>query len=242
VAYNRYDESGGIHVWRVDLDGSRAKALITDAPSQIQDVARNGSVVTFLKLDAEAAVWVMPLDGGAARSLGSRTGMGLISPDGSRILVSQLTRGEGGLERPEFQIVPAGGGAATASFRLPEQADSLAWGPDGDSMTFIDRADPAWNLYRIRLPGGKPEPVTHFTDGRCTSFEWSPDGSRLAVERRIADTSNAWVTATDGSKPVQATHFPNDEIFGLRWSQDGKSVVVSAGKRSSDAVLIRNFR
>jgi len=28
----------------------------------------------------------------------------------------------------------------------------------------------------------------------------------------------------------------------MDWSKDGKSIVVDSGKRSSDALLIRNFR
>ena len=31
-------------------------------------------------------------------------------------------------------------------------------------------------------------------------------------------------------------------VFGLDWTKDGKLVAINAGKRSSDAVLIRNFK
>jgi len=242
VVFDRYDSEGGIHVWRVELDGSHAKALTPNAPAQITDVARDGSIVTYVQLDKERAVWVMSGDGGSPRSLGPGTSGGLISPDGTRILVTRLTPGEGGLVRPVAEVIPAAGGTAVSSFPFPALAVNPAWSPDGDSLTYIDQNDPTWNLYRLRLSGGKPERVTHFTDGRCTAFDWSPDGSRLAVARRIGDGSNIWITAADGSKPVQLTRFQGDEFFGLQWSKDGQSVVVNAGKRSSDAVLIRNFR
>jgi Tol biopolymer transport system component len=241
VVYDRYDADGGFHVWRVDLDGSHARVLTPSASAQIADVAHDGSILTFSQLDNDSAIWVISGNGGSPRSLGPRTGGGLISPDATRIVVFELATGEGGLIRPIVHVLPAAGGAEVASFPLPARANP-AWSPDGASLTFVDEKDAAWNLGRIRLTGGPVERVTHFTDGRCTAFEWSPDGSRLAVARRIGDASNVWITAADGSKPVQVTRFQGDEVFGLHWTKDGKSVVVSAGKRSSDAVLIRNFR
>ena len=109
-------------------------------------------------------------------------------------------------------------------------------------MTFLDQTDPSWNIARLRLPTGKPEPVTRFAEGRCKDYRWAPDGSRIAVVRYIGETENVWITMPDGSKPVQVTRFPADQIFGLEWTADSKSLVVSVGKQSNDAVLIRNFR
>ena len=140
------------------------------------------------------------------------------------------------------EVVPAAGGAAVAGFPFPAQTTNPAWSPDGASLTYIDQSDPSWNLGRIRLIGGTSERVTHFTDGRITAFAWSPDGRRLAAARKVGDASGVWVTAADGSNPVPVARFQGDEVFGLAWSQDGKHVVINAGKRSSDAVLIRNFR
>jgi Tol biopolymer transport system component len=242
VIYDRWDSDGGIHVWRIDFDGSHAKALTPSAPAQIADVARDGSVVTYIQLDSERTIWAMAGDGSSPRSLGSGTSRGLISSDGKRILVTRLATGAGGLIHPEAEVVPAVGGEAIARFPIPAQADGLAWSPDGASFTFIDRSDPAWNLATIRLNGGAPERLTRFDDGRITQFRWSPDGTRLATARKVGDAAGVWVTAADGSKPVPIARFQGDDIFGLDWTRDGKQVVINAGKRSSDAVLIRNFR
>jgi serine/threonine protein kinase/Tol biopolymer transport system component len=242
VAFNRYGSDGGMQVWRVDLDGSHAKALTPNVSAQIADAAKDGSVVTYVQLDNAQSIWLVPGDGGAPRNLGAGTGLGLISPDASRIFVARLTPGEGGLVRPVADILPANGGTAVASFPLPARAASPAWSPDGASLTFVDQADPAWNLARIRLPGGATEPVTHFIDGRITAFQWSPDGTHLACARKVGETAGVWVTAADGSKPVQVARFQGDEVFALDWTNDGKHVAINAGRRSSDAVLIRNFR
>ena len=242
VVYDRYDASG-IHVWRVDLDGSHAKLLTPKAPAQARDVGRDGGLMTYVQLDGEGAIWVMPLNGGVPRSLGPKTTAGLISPDGKRILVIELTTSQGGLVLPSVKIVPADGSSAGTDLSLPQQAmGTLTWSSDGTSLTFIDETDPSRNLFRVRLSGGAPERITRFTDGRCTAFEWSPDGSKVALVRRIGDSSNVWIAAADGSKAAPITRFQGDDIFGIRWSKDGKHVVVNARRRSSDAVLIRNFR
>ena len=241
VVYDRYEEDGSVHVWRMGFDGA-SKELTPDWPAQVGDASPDAEVVVAFRANTGDPIWIVPLGGGAARSLGEKVRMALVSPDGSKLFVVRMAPGEGGLLRPSYEVVPTAGGATLASLRLPEQVANIAWSRDGASVTFIDRADPNWNLYRVRLSGGKPEGVTRFTEGRCVQFEWSPDGSRLAVARRIGDDTSVWFTAPDGSKPVQATRFQDQEIFGLHWTRDGKSVVFSAGKRSNDAVLIRNFR
>ena len=70
----------------------------------------------------------------------------------------------------------------------------------------------------------------------------SPDGTRLAVIRRTDEGSNVWVTGPDGSRPTQVTQLSAADVFALRWLPDGRRLVVSAGKLSRDAVLIRSFR
>jgi dipeptidyl aminopeptidase/acylaminoacyl peptidase len=109
-------------------------------------------------------------------------------------------------------------------------------------MTFRNRTDPAWNVYRQEASGKEPAPVTRFTDGRITSYQWSPDGSRLALIRRTDEGANVWVTGKDGSRPAQVTQLPSSDVFFVRWLPDGRHLAVSAGKLSRDAVLIKNFR
>jgi len=62
------------------------------------------------------------------------------------------------------------------------------------------------------------------------------------VTRRVGPATNVWVTAADGSQPVQVTQFTTGDIFSADWMPDSRRLVMSAGKRSVDAVLIRSFR
>jgi Tol biopolymer transport system component len=109
-------------------------------------------------------------------------------------------------------------------------------------MLYLDPADPAWNVARASLEGTPPERVTRFEEGRITQLAPSPDGERLALVRKIGDDTNVWLTGIDGSQPVQVTRFPGEEVLGIRWKPDGTRLLVVAGRRSSDAVLIRGYR
>ena len=83
------------------------------------------------------------------------------------------------------------GGTETATYRLPATALEPAWAPDGKGMTYRERSDPAWNVFRQDANGSAPAPVTHFTEGRTTGYQWSPDGSRLALIRRTAEAATS---------------------------------------------------
>ena len=109
-------------------------------------------------------------------------------------------------------------------------------------MTYRDRSDPAWNVFRQDATGGAPVAVTRFTEGRTTGYQWSPDGSRLALIRRTDEGSERLGHGRDGSRPLQVTALPSSDVFAVRWLPDSRSLVVSAGKLSRDAMLIRSFR
>jgi serine/threonine protein kinase len=113
--------------------------------------------------------------------------------------------------------------------------------PDGRGLSFRNRADPKWNVYR-QGEDGKPVQVTRFGEGRLTSHSWSPDGKRLALALRTDEGGNVWVTRPDGSRPVQVTRLSSADVFRVSWLSDSRRLAVSAGKLSRDAVLIRGFR
>jgi len=135
VAYNHLDKDGGIHVWRVDLDGTHAKELTSTVPAQLADVARDGTLVTFVQLDTERATWVMPMGGGAARSLGARAGGGLISPDCKLVLYFDLSTGADGLIRTSTRVARADGSSVVSNVDLPANFAGIAWSPDSASIT-----------------------------------------------------------------------------------------------------------
>jgi Tol biopolymer transport system component len=242
ILFDRLDETG-VHIWKMGVGGSEPRQLTFGAGEQKAAVSRDGRIVAFQPYDAPRTVSLLSVESGQVSRLAPDiAGVGGFSPDSSRLLLAQQEADAQGLSRTVWKAVPVSGGPETATFRLPGPAVEPAWSGDGQGLTFRNQADPAWNVYLQDDEGKEPTPVTRFVEGRVTGYSWSPDGTRLAVIRRTDDGSNVWVTGPDGRRPVQVTQLSASDVFAARWLPDSRRLVVSAGKLSRDAVLIRTFR
>ena len=248
IVFDRLEESGA-HVWRIDPDGTGLRQLTQGSGEQLAALSPDGRFVAIERWESPRKIELLELATGALSTLATDASSVLgFSPDSSHLLIGQLEADERGLARTLWRAVPIAGGAPTVEFRLPPSAFRQVPGPDGKSLTFLNRTDPAWNVYRLRAAGspgsdtGEPAQVTRFDQGRLTGHGWSPDGSRLAVSRRTEAGDSLWVTAPDGSGPVELANFPAQDIFSAHWLPDSRRIAISAGKSSRDAVLIRDFR
>jgi Tol biopolymer transport system component len=241
VVFDRLELSG-IHVWTMGLDGSNLRQLTSGGGEQSVTISPDGRYAAFFPFDSPQTVSLIAIASGQVTPIRNVTNLAGFSPDSSQFMLGYVELDAQRLARTVWKAVPVTGGAETATYRLPATAMEPTWAPDGKGMTYRDRADPAWNVFRQDANGSPPVPVTRFTEGRTTSYQWSPDGSRLALIRRTDEGANVWVTGRDGSRPVQVTAFPSSDVFIVRWLADSKRLVVSAGKLSRDAILIRGFR
>jgi Tol biopolymer transport system component len=242
VVFDRLDDSG-VHIWRMGLDGSGPRKLSSGGGGQVAAVSPDGRFAAFFPIDTPQSLSLIDLESGQASTLATKAiGVASFSLDSSKLLVGRSEQDAQDLERTVWDSVPVGGGPATFTFRLPSGSMEPAWAPSGRGVTFRNRADAAWNVYRLDEGAKEPVQITRFTDGRALGYQWSPDGSRLAVIRRTDQGSNVWVTAPDGTRPVQVTQLPSADVFLVRWFADNRRLAVSAGKLSRDAVLIRSFR
>jgi serine/threonine protein kinase/Tol biopolymer transport system component len=235
-------ELTGIHVWSMGLDGSNPRQLTSGGGEQAVAISPDGRYAAFIPFDSVQTVSLVALASGHVTPLRNVQNNAGFSPDSSQFMVGSQEQDAQGLARTVWKALPVAGGPETATFRLRPTAFEPAWAPDGKGMTYRDRADPAWNVFRQDAKGGEPAAVTRFTDGRTTGYQWSPDGSRIALIRRTDEgAASVWVAGRDGSRPVQVTGLPSD-VFIVRWLPDGKRLAISAGKLSRDAILIRKFR
>ena len=241
VLFDRLDDSG-IHIWRVGADGSNLRQLTSGKGEQVSSVSRDGRLAAFFPYDSPQSVALLTIADGSVAVLASGVTVNLgFSPDSIRLMLGQPETDEQGLTRIAWKAFPVAGGEPSATIRLPSQAIDPAWTPDGRELSFRNRADPFWNVYR-QGEDGKPVQVTRFTEGRLTSHSWSPDGKRLALALRTDAGGNVWVTGPDGSRPVQVTRLSSADVFRTSWLSDSRRLAVSAGKLTRDAVLIRGFR
>jgi Tol biopolymer transport system component len=225
LVFERLDGTGS-HIWRMKPDGSDQRQLTRGGGERAQSLSSDGRMVLASHFESMKLVSVVSTeDGRVLRADSTANGTAGFSPDGRSMLLGRSVVDARGLSTTLWDVLPVAGGPATSTVRVPPSATQLRWAPDSRALTFRDRADPAWNVFREPTDGGKPQAVTHFTDGRVTDYNWSPDGSRLAVRRLVGESSNLWITAADGSRPVQVTRFTSEAIFGLGWAPDSRHIV-----------------
>jgi copper transport protein len=120
----------------------------------------------------------------------------------------------------------------------------LLFGPDYDN-----------NLWLLRLPDGKPEPLTRFSAKEFPSNPaWSPDGRQIAFSYYrlpaeaaipVPDGTDLYVMNADGSamRPLWVHEASGVALQYPAWSADGAAIYVShaaPGGRSIDRVMVQS--
>ncbi len=242
VTFNRFD-STGVHLWRMNSDGSNLRALTSGTGEPNRELSLDGRVAVYAHYDAPRTLTlVSTVDGKILRNDMDASGMIGPSLDGQSMLLGVDERDASGLIATAWRLVPTTGGPPSATLRFPATAAGPRWGPDNSSVTFLDTKTPVLNVSRQDFSSGALQQVTHFTEGRLIVHKWSRDGKKLAVLMQSGTATNVWVTDADGGHPVQATQFTSERVFGFNWMPDNRRLVLSAGTTASDAVLIRGLR
>ena len=242
IFFNRPDDEMRLHIWRTDPDGENARQVTSGKGELLVDVSPDGGAILFNQLDNPDVLWSIPSAGGEpVRLAASSRRSALFSPDGSRIIHALIHAVNGrGVFTP--QVMPAKGGEPAFFPAIPPRIVEARWTRDGTGITYLHPSNGQRNVFLVRLNGGKPEEMTHFTDGSITLHRWSPDGRRLLLRRRIENADNLWITGADGSNPVAITDFETGDIDDMDWSRDGSRVIFTYGESSQNVVLIRNFK
>lgn len=109
---------------------------------------------------------------------------GVVSPDGQRLLI-QLAG-----ESMILLVMPTVGGEARELVRIDAKKEAPGWGspswaPDGRYALFIKGVkgeDRHWQLWRVSVDGGEPQPLGLTYVGRLLAGpRFNPDGRRLAL-------------------------------------------------------------
>jgi hypothetical protein len=173
----------------IDLGGLKLEVTARQRVTCSSDGRRISLVLT--KPGGGSAMYVMDLEGGPPRLVSPEGAIsGIISPDGSRVVVSDAKRG--------FYVVPAAGGEPVPIEGMPKNDIPLAWSPDGRSILSGDRTLPP-RIYRTELVGGRRELVRELVsaDPAGIVYGWlilSPDGRFYLQRFRRMLTTVEYVT------------------------------------------------
>ena len=74
------------------------------------------------------------------------------------------------------------------------------------------------------------------------SPQFTPDGKAIAFLITRDRATNIWKQPLNSKDLVQITKFPTGELFGFAWSRDGKQLAFARGVRTTDVVMMSNFR
>ncbi len=243
AVFTRYDETGQQHIWRVNLDGSGLTQLTNGGGENLLDVSNDGTKFTFARTDTSRGVWLGQVDGGPVTAIapGSVLGVGFFSRNGQEVIVLDLEPDDRGLVQTIFRIIPTDGGPEVARYTQPPQAIDPMEGRENE-WSFLNRDDPARNVYVAPLNTTTMHQITKFTDGRLVDHEWSPDRTRIAVVRRDDAGENVWVVDAKSGGAKQITRFDNQDVAEFQWTRDSQRVLVRAGTTTRDVVMMSNFK
>ena len=162
------------------------------------------------------------------------------SPDGKWLVYTTNSLSEGS----KIYRMPVEGGTTTEIGRAAGGGGLARISPDGKFVTYdMQEGSPVPQLkYGIIPAGGGSAPQTLSRLSGSSPPRWAPDGKGLDFLLTRKGASNVWEQPLAGGEPRQVTDFPSGHIFGFAWSRDGKELLLAKGMRTSDVVLISNFR
>src|SRR5579864_634179 len=251
--------SGDGNILSVKPDGN-GRTLLTpnEQLNSGPSVCGDGRYVVFTSYrEQKQGIWRMDADGSNPVRIADETlaQSPLCSPDGKWVV---YLRSPGWLP----MRVPIGGEKpAQMVAQDPVEADPISESdftapaqisPDGKLIAYLTWSNPGINpsspsgskplvLKVIPLDGGAP---VHQFDWPALAGHprWDTKGDALQYVLTKNGVSNLWEQKLTGGSPKQTTNFQSGLIFDFGWSHDGKQLALTRGSKSSDVILISNFR
>src|ERR1700723_2319982 len=197
--YGSRNTSGGISIWRANLDGSNPQQLASDSYGDLPSCSPDGKTVVYLNASATPALMRVSIDGGAPTQIvkGIFTSP-RVSPDGKTIAAFSVPDL---LKPPRLNLIDINSGEIRNSFDVPretavqgEGGHKLEWTNDGRSVIFIVVADetPALWAQPVTATGAptiSAKRIMSFPpESSVYAFAQSPDGKQIVFAQGRALT------------------------------------------------------
>jgi len=161
------------------------------------------------------------------------------SPDGKWLVYRTNTSAGGKIYRMSVD-----GGTPTEIASTPGGGGNARISPDGKFVAYtLQEGSPIpQTKYAVIPAAGGSALQTFLRPSGSGPPHWSPDGKGLDFLLTRKGATNVWEQPLTGGEPHPVTDFTSGRIFGFSWSRDGKQLFLAKGIRTSDVVLISNFR
>jgi len=170
IAFRSRRDGNVPKVYVMDSDGGNVRALAEGAKPVI---APDASYVIYN--DSEAALWRVPVAGGAPVKLAPRTDLSYaISPDGKRVAYTHR-KVVNSRNVMHLAVIPAEGGALEVDIPFSTQG-TIRFDEKGESILYRAFAGGGANIFSQPLTGGPPKQITNFKTGAIASFDRAPGG------------------------------------------------------------------
>ncbi len=141
-----------------------------------------------------------------------------LSPDGSRLAISDQTRGGKSLI---YVLSAAGGSPRLVTTNGPSYFHG--WSPDGSTLAFCGERNGEFDVYTIPVDGGEEKRLT-MAKGLDDGPDYTPDGQFIYFNSERSGTMQIWRMKPDGSQQEQVTSDDFNNWFPHP-SPDGKWLV-----------------
>jgi Tol biopolymer transport system component len=228
-------------IWIINADGTAKKRLTaTAAYGWLPSVSPDGRYVYFGGGPGHG-LRRMESDGSNPQQLlGGEVSFPQCSPDGKWVVYFTV-RGDDGPYL--WRLSTAGGEPQQLTYKNAATRPVIS--PDGRwlACNYLIR-EPNAQLRIAILPfdGGEPNKLFDVFGSAMRELRWTPDGRAIAYLETRNGVSNIVAQPIDGGQPKQLTSFQSDHVLSWSWSRDGKQLACSRGPRTSDVVLISDFR
>jgi Tol biopolymer transport system component len=218
-------------------DGSNRTSLTNDNDPHFQVSTCNDDkhIVYWNVHNGHIELWSANADGSNPMKLVPATvlGGGICGPDSK----SALYVNEGTV----WSIPIEGGTAEKTNFPFAQ----IGFSQDGRLLFQISQKVEGGSLHAKLIvsatSGGSPDRIFDVPYG-MQAPQFTPDGKAIAFMITRDRATNIWKQPLDSKDLVQITKFPTGEMFAFAWSRDGKQLAFARGMRTTDVVMMSNFR
>ncbi len=241
VAYTREQPEGDLYV--MTSDGTGRPRQLTSEPEFVDRVPRwspDGTWIAFFSnRPGDTELWKIRFDGSGRQRMSPQGGVGVWSPDGTRLVVSARA-GVTGQDRTTYLLDPTRSSDLQTPETLPRPEEAFRrfiaqdWSPDGARLVgqlgfTASRGD---GIVVYTFSTRKYERVAEFGEWPA----WLPDSRRVLF---VANGREYWVVDTRTKRTQKIYTAPRGVLGPARLPRDGRMAVFPLRLTEGDIYLLR---